>query len=269
MSDAEHRFSPVVSAVIAECVPIIRKWDVGRYAISVGGSQGKGTWDERSDVDFRLFHEHDLPLPNEWPELWVEFNAAVAHWAGRGVIVDGIWPRRIDEVDAALDRWLAGDAEPEDMLWTIWGYHLLPDIYHQAIIDDPYNIIGTWKARLRIYPPVLKQALLKKHLASVRYWRDDYHYRNKVRRGDVVFLAGLTTKLVHDVMQILFALNETYYIGDGQNLEYAARLSVKPVGLSERVRQVLYPLPADDMLERQRDVLIALIGDVIALADEA
>jgi hypothetical protein len=259
-------FLPVVQAVIAEFVPIIKKWDVGKYAISVSGSQGKGTWDARSDIDFRLFHEKDLPWWDKAPELWQEWFAAEERWRRQGVKVDGIWPRRIDQVDAALDQWLNGEGKPNPLVWTIWGYHLLPDIYHQAIIEDPFDVIGAWKRRLAAYPPKLKKAILDKHLASVRYWREDYHYQNKVARGDVIFLAGLSSRLVHDVVQILFALNEVYYVGDGQNLDFAEKFKVKPADLNARVRSILYPAPGEDMLEQQRERLVALIDDVILLA---
>ena len=57
MSAQPRTFAPDVQAVIQDFIPICRKLAEGRgrYAISVGGSQGKGTSDSRSDVDFRLF----------------------------------------------------------------------------------------------------------------------------------------------------------------------------------------------------------------------
>ena len=59
MNEQTRTFSPVVHEVIQEFIPICHQLAEGRgrYAISVGGSLGKGTWDARSDLDFRLFHE--------------------------------------------------------------------------------------------------------------------------------------------------------------------------------------------------------------------
>ena len=132
-------------------------------------------------------------------------------WKERGINIDGVWRRTVGEIDSALDGWLSGEITPVNLVWTIWGYHILTDINNQFAIEDPYQIIGDWKERLSVYPPALKQAILGKYAASLRYWRSDYHYAHKVERGDVVFLAGMASKLVHESIQILFALNETYF----------------------------------------------------------
>jgi hypothetical protein len=97
-----------------------------------------------------------------------EFFAAEDRWRKQGVNIDGVWPRRIDQVDAALRKWLAGESHPDDLVWSIWGYHLLTDVNNQAIIEDPYDIIAGWKGLLRVYPAALKTAILKRHLESVR-----------------------------------------------------------------------------------------------------
>jgi hypothetical protein len=271
VSDAQRRFSPTVQAVIEDLMPICRKLAEGRgrYAIAVGGSQGKGLSDIRSDVDFRLFHEQDLPWLDTNPQLWAAYIEAENRWRGQGIFIDGVWARKIGDIDAALNRWISGEAKPDDLVWTIWGYHLLPDIHHQAILEDPFNVIGEWKQRLRVYPPKLKQAVLRKHLGSARYWRQDYHYANKVRRGDAVFLAGLTSRLVHDLIQILFALNETYYVGDGQNLNFVEKFNIKPDGFADRVKAILYPAASDDLFQRQYDSLAGLIDEVVGLAGAA
>ena len=269
MNEGESGFSPDVQAVIDEFIPICRKLAAGRgrYAISIGGSRGKGTADSRSDVDFRLFHEEDLPVGQAGRELWKDCSEAIERWGRKGIIIDGVWPRKIGQIDAALDRWLDGEIRPDEMFWTIWGYYVLPDIYHQAIVEDPYDVISGWKRRLQSYPPQLKKAVLDKYLASMRYWRNDYHYLNKVRRGDIVFLAGLSAKMVHELIQILFALNETYYVGDGQNLDFVRKFRLAPPEFPEKVKQVLYPPAACDALQTQYEALASLIDEVTQLAE--
>jgi hypothetical protein len=226
-------FPPVIQSVFEEFIPICRQIAGDqRYAISVGGSLGKGTWDSRSDIDFRLFTDRELLPSQQRPELWADCLAAIARWRGRGIEIDGVWPRTVGEIDAALDGWLGGEIKPVNLVWTIWGYHILTDVNNQLVIEDPFQIIAAWKARLSVYPPALKQAILSKYTASLRYWRTDYHYANKVARGDIVFLAGLTSKLVHEAIQILFALNETYYVGDGANLGFVEQFKIVPADFS-------------------------------------
>jgi hypothetical protein len=150
--------------------------------------------------------------------------------------------------------------------WTIWGYHILTDINNQFIIEDPYHIIGAWKAHLSVYPPALKQAVLEKYAASLRYWRSDYHYAHKVEQGDMVFLAGMSTKLVHEMIEILFALNETYFVGDGANLVFVEEFRIVPADFAARVREILYPRTPDP-LRGQYSALTALIDDVLGLVE--
>lgn len=67
-------------------------------------------------------------------------------------------------------------------------------------------------------------------------------------------------------MQVLYALNETYFVGDGGNLELSRDFAVKPSGLEERVRVALYPPSSDEVFEQQRRVLAELIDDIERLA---
>jgi hypothetical protein len=259
----EHK----LDALIAELTPLIRPLAVGRYAISIGGSRGKGTADGRSDVDLRLFCDEQLPPGPAKAAAWEAVKAAIARWRERGIEIDGCWVRLIGKISAELDDWLQGKGRPTEMVWTVWGYYLPTDIYNMQVVEDPYGVIAEWQERLAVYPAALRQAVLDKHLASLRYWRGDYHYANKAPRGDVVFLAGLSARLLHDIIQVIFALNEVYYAGDGANLSFVARMKLVPERFAERVAEILYPAPGADILARQREALLELIAEVEQLAE--
>ena len=113
-------FPPHIQTIFEEFIPICKQLaGHQRYAISVGGSLGKGTWDNQSDVDFRLFTDHKLPWTDERPELWVDYFAAIERWKERGINIDGVWSRTVGEIDTALDGWLNGEIKPVDLVWTI------------------------------------------------------------------------------------------------------------------------------------------------------
>lgn len=262
-------FPPDLQPVITELTPLCRALAAGRYAVSVGGSYGKRIFDHRSDLDFRLFSDDVLSNPDARDAAQAQLDAAIARWAERDIIIDGCWIRTVADIDAQLAPWLEGRPQTKDIVWTIWGYHILADIGNQAIIEDPYDIIADWQARMTPYPPQLKAALLENHLESVRYWRGDYHYANKVERGDVVFLVGLTSKLIHELIRILFALNETYYVGDGNNLDFVSSFDIAPANFADRVTAVLTAGAGPEALAAQRAALIQLIDEVEALAEVA
>lgn len=258
-----------LAAVVEDCAPAIRRLAQGRYAIAIGGSIGKGTADRDSDIDFRLYCDAGISPPERWHEAWAAFVERTRTWEARGIRIDGCWVRRFADIETALAAWLAGTGRPEECTWTIWGYHLLPDLFYQRVVEDPDGVLASWKARLQTYPPALKQAVLDRHLGSLRYWANDYHYAHKVLRRDVVFLAGLTARLVHDVMQVVFALNESYFPGDGSNLEFVAKFRCLPPNLGERLQRILYPPPSEQVWKEQRQAILDLVADVERLVAAA
>jgi len=122
----------------AECFPVFKKFCLGEeYSITLGCSHGKGVSDINSDFDFRIYGDI---LP--WQEINVkmkdvlaEVYALVEKWDKRGVKIDGVWPRSVAEVNAQLDSILSGKSEPPRISWTVWGYHMLTDIYNQMIVS--------------------------------------------------------------------------------------------------------------------------------------
>jgi hypothetical protein len=255
--------------IIDECVPLIRPLAIGRYAISIGGSHGKRLFDERSDVDFRLFCDDMLGGAGitETTE-WKVFLRAVERWREQGTNIDYCWVRTVREIDAQLDAWFSGQVVPQDLVWAMWGYHLLTDLANQVVLEDPFGLIAGWQERLTPYPRVVQHAIIQKHMESLKYWRTDYHYRSKVERGDAVFLASLSARLVHDMMQVLFAINETYYCGDGNNLRYTSKFAILPERFAERVQSSLYPALSEQMYTEQYQAILSLIDDVTVLVDK-
>ncbi len=249
----------------ADVLPIFRSIPgAGRYAITLGGSHGKGLSDQRSDFDFRVYYDASVE-GSAWDGIWNDLNRSIAKWKAQGVEIDGVWSRSIGDVDKELEGWLTGKGSAVPYVWTVWGYHFLTDIYNQAIIEDPFGVVQGWKDRMKTYPDTLRDAILKKHGDSLRYWRADYHYYNKCVRRDHVFMASITTRLMHDVMQVVYALNRFYYPGDGHNLAFTQSFPLKPEGLEERAVKILYPGNTPDCLDRQYWDMVALIDDVLKL----
>ena len=255
------------SELIDDFVKVTRPMaEEGRYGIALGGSRGKKWSDAHSDYDFRLYIDGPADYDIRLRPAWSAFAGFMAQWQARGIKIDGLWTRTTGSIDAELSLWIAGEGVAQDYGWTIWGYHLPTDIFHQTILEDPHGILAEWKARLATYPPGLKRAVLQRYGSFLSYWRQDSHYRTKVARGDAVFLAGLSAKLTHAVMQMLCALNDVYFPGDGWNLQIAQEFAIVPDRFSERAAAALYPGTADDTFERQYTELASLIDEVSALA---
>ncbi|MBR7836085.1 DUF4037 domain-containing protein [Actinospica durhamensis] len=262
LAPAAAELPQAVLDAAADALEVFRHYDTGRHALTLSGSMSKGTSDALSDVDFRFYSDKPRPVPGPgWEPAW---QALRRRWDERGVVLDEPWFRTVAEVDASVDSWLAGDGVPDELIWTIWGYHPLADLARQIAVYDEDDLVGRWRARLEPYPDSVRVATLRRHLPPLLYWRGDYHYRNKTRRGDLVFLAGLTTKLVHHVVQAWAALNRAHYPGDGNNLRLVSTFSAVPARAEERITRILYPTDAADTIG-QRERLIALIDETMAL----
>lgn len=263
---AEQGLAADVLAAGEELIDLLYEERIGRYALTLSGSISKRTSDDLSDVDFRFYSDH-LPDVNSaaWDHAWAGIRD---RWARRGLRLDELWFRTVAEVDAVVDEWLAGEGRPDDLVWTVWGYHPLTDLCHQIAVVDDHGLAERWRTRLVPYPESVRDAAIARHLVALRYWRDDYHYENKARRGDVVFLAGLTAGLIHRMVQVLAALNRVYFPGDGNNLAVAARMPLRPPAFEARVEEILMPPdPRDHISQRSR--VIALIHDVEELVERA
>jgi len=251
------------AGLLAQMTPILLALaDDGRAAVSLGGSRAKKLADASSDYDFRVYADRFKGPELKRTDAWAAFESAWRDWEARGFRIDGVWPREIASVDGKLAAWCAGKGEPVEYEWTIWGYHLPTDIAHQQIVADPAGVLAGWKQLLATYPEPLREAVFERHLTILRYWRTDYHYRNKVERGDAIFLAGLTTRLLHSIMQVLFALNRTYFVGDGWNLRAAEGFELLPDDLAGRVGLILDPPSGEGRWASQYHDLMDLIDDV-------
>ena len=236
----------------------------GRYGIAVSGSIGKGSNDADSDYDFRLYYDKRA---DDFADKWKTVQSKIAWWADRGRVIDGVWCRSIEEIDTTLDGWLSGDITTRELDWAIWGYYLPTDIHNQRIIEDPHGVLAGWKTRLSVYSEALKQAVIDRFMRFLRYWKSDYHYQHKVDTGDTVFAYSLAAKIIHAAVQIVFAANERYYVGDGKNLEFVAEMRRVPEGFAGAIESILYrPSEAADLPE-QRRLIIELIDMVESLLD--
>lgn len=259
-----------------DLLPILRQFSATeRYAIALGGSHAKGISDAHSDYDFRVYYD-ERTNPEKWTELRKELDVIIEKWKNAGVEIDGAWSRRFSDIESELDEWISGNGKQGQKKWSIWGYELLTDIYNQTIVEDPFGIATGGKKRLEIYPEAMKKSIIEKHGSKLIYWRSDYHYKSKVRRRDIVFLSSITNHLVHDILQIIYALNGFYYPGDGMNLKYTVDFEVKPDDFEGRISQILYPgiktetpLSDDkkDIYKAQYEELMAMIDEVLELTE--
>jgi hypothetical protein len=142
--------------------------------------------------------------------------------------------------------------------WTTNGYYsyiYLAEFGFLKPIDDATGYIDACRKLITPFPPKLKAAIVRTFYARGSMWLYNFHYDSAIARADVLFTAGLVKNMIYDLTQVIFALNETYFVGDKR---LAQQLSAQSFCPSELLSQLplLLSAPADtEMLAEQRTIL--------------
>jgi hypothetical protein len=277
-----------IQDVVPELLPLVQQFARGEYAIALGGAHAKGTADDESDVDLYLFAHDVLPGPDR-TRIAAAFSPhieRVVSWgdhagstgAGtdfrfRGRTVE-CWLRAVEHIDRSIADCQQGMVKREFATWTTTGFYnhcCLSDLTVMLPIEDPFGIIARWKSAVASYPPKLREAIVRHHLPAAGFWPDNFHYLSAIERQDVIYVTGIVQQVVHNLVQVIFALNETYFPGD-KRLDLAIEhLPRQPPRLCERIHALLFPgTPATrEVLRQQREELRSLLREVRDMAARA
>ena len=276
--------SPEIQSELDVLLPSIRQFAVSDHGIALGGAHAKRMEDSESDLDVYIFAREILP-PSERGQLIARASCEIAEvvsWgdgvpfvqAGTDFVCGGrkveCWLRNRDHIDRTIQECREGLLKRELVTWTTTGFYnhcCLSDLKVMVPIDDPVGLLAAWKQAIEVYPPRLRETILRQHLQAAQFWPDNFHYRSAVERRDVIYTTGIVQQVVHNLIQVLFALNRTYFPGDKKLGEALDHLTWLPDSFSGRVHDVLFPSqPASvEVLRQQRDVLQSLLGEVETL----
>jgi hypothetical protein len=272
---------PNPTPIVDTLLPLLRQFVLGEYGIALGGAHAKGVEDQESDVDIYLFAQQVLPA-QERARRCEEFGSAigsVVSWGVDAPFVQGgtdfylhgtkveCWLRNTDYISDILSDCVAGIVRREFVTWTVMGFYnhcTLSDLHNMVPIEDPAGVLARWKAAVTEYPLKLRETILKDHLRAAKFWPENFHYRSAVARCDAIYAVGIVHQVVHNLIQVLFALNRAYFPGDKKLNIALEHLEVKPAGFTEQIQRLLLPGTGRDRdtLDQQRTALIELTRQV-------
>ena len=275
-----------VTSTTDSLLPLLCRFVRGEYGIALGGAHAKGVDDAESDIDLYVF-TREILLSDERRRLSEAFGidgTTLTVWgddaefvqAGTDFYFQGqkieCWFRNIDYIDANIAECQAGIVKHSLLTWTVMGFYnhcTLSDLHNMRPIDDPHGILARWQSEVRVYPPKLREAIISRYTRTAQFWPDNFHYKSAVERGDAIYTAGIVQQVIHNLIQVVFALNQTYFPGD-KKLDIAlSHLAIKPERFTERIHQLLFlganPNPA--LLNEQRQALRALVREVTTLTE--
>src|SRR5262249_30732438 len=86
-------------------------------------------------------------------------------------------------------------------------------------------------------PPALKRALIEKFLFDADFWLTVG--RKSTMRGDVFHVAGCLFRCAAAMVQVLFALNERYWMNEKRSLAQVDDFALRPDGFTATVSTIL------------------------------
>jgi predicted nucleotidyltransferase len=229
----------------------------GLRAIVLGGSYASGSQRPDSDIDIGLYYDENQPLDiehirsiashlNDAPNPTVTDLGGWGTWVNggawltvQGQRVDFLY-RNIDFVTSTIDDCNAGNIRSDYWQQPAYGFHSFMYCTETAIcrpLYDPDQVIERLKAKVAHYSPHLKQAIIKNFLWSARFTLDNTY--KAASRGEVYLVTGCLARATHCLVQVLYAINETYYLSEKKLEADLGSFSIQPEDFLERTYTLL------------------------------
>ncbi len=260
----------------------------GMAAVVLGGSYASGAQQAGSDLDVGLYYHEAQPFPiadirriasqastQGEPTVtdlygwgpWVNGGAWIQTAAGK---LDFLY-RNIEQVDRTIDELQTGIVRHDYGQQPAFGFYSLIYLAETQVclpLFDPHGEIARLKHRVRIYPPRLKDRIVRDSLWSAEFTL--LHARSAAAAGEVYMTAGCLARVAASLTQALFALNETYFMSDKQAMARIAGFGVAPAGYVGRLAAVLAePGRTPAQLGQAVAQMSSLWAEVVALAGPA
>ena len=259
---------------------------LGLVAVTLGGSWAAGRQRPDSDVDLGLYYRTAHPLDVDGVRRIAERlndtpNPVVTPLGGWGTWVNGgswltIKGRRLDFlyrdldfVAEIVDECLAGRSRPDYWQQPPYGFH--SQIYCAEIkvcrpLYDPTSCIAPLKDRVSVYPLALKRRQISSFLWGAGFTLAGV--KQAPERGEAYLVAGHLTRAATELIQALYALNETFFMNDKYIYRDIAEFPIVPTDFMARIDEIAGGEPSRAGLRRRVDAAKALREEIVALAGD-
>jgi hypothetical protein len=273
--------SPMVAEIAARLIGV-----PGVVAVALGGSHARGAAAPDSDVDLGLYYDPATPpsrddlnalareLDDRGPDDAVTRRGEWGPWIDGGAWLT-IRGERVDWLFKDLARIRRTIAEcragrPE-IAYQLGHPHAFVSAIYLGEIDcciplaDPTDGLAELKRLVRPYPPLLRDALVRRFLFEAGFSLDGA--AKGARRGDVVYVAGCLFRTVVALVQVLYAVHERYCTNEKGAMREVAAFARTPDGFVSTATHILAAPGADARaLAASVDACRGLVDTVEAVA---
>jgi predicted nucleotidyltransferase len=230
----------------------------GVEAVVLGGSWARGEAHPDSDVDLGIYYRPERrpslaalrELARELddrhvPDLVTDFGEWGPWIDGGGWLriegrrVDWLY-RDLDLVSREISECHVGRTSSHYQPGHPHGFHThiyAGEVHHCRVLRDVRGKLASLKALVADYPAALKRSLTRRFL-----WEADFALetcRKPAARGDVFYVAGCLFRCAACLVQVLFAVNERYFVNEKGSVKVAGSFPLGPEGFEDTVSHVL------------------------------
>jgi len=229
----------------------------GVRAVVLGGSYARGTQNAGSDLDIGVYYFDAAPFAID------DIRRIAARAAGQSATVTGFYEwgpwvnggawlhtpaSKVDFLYRSLDKVEKTIQEATSFGTNYFDYYQQPPYGFFSVIYlaethiclplyDPDGCISRLKQMVAVYPPALKRKIVSELLWVGEFTL--YQAGGFADKGDVYDTAGCLTRVASSLTQVLFALNETYFITDKTAMAEIAAFRLAPSGYVEQLTAIL------------------------------
>jgi predicted nucleotidyltransferase len=235
----------------------------GLQALVLGGSWASGTQRPDSDIDLGLYYSEETPLDvyhlrkiakdlNDFsnPEVtelggWGSWVNGGAWLTIRGQRVDFLY-RNIDFVSTVIDECNRGEIRYDYLQQPPYGFYsyiYCAETELSQVLYDPKQVIAGLKTKVARYSAALQYSIINSYL-----WHAEFSLENATKAAhssNAYYVAGCLTRIASSLVQVLYALNETYFISDKRLHKDIELFSLKPQGFVVRIDRMLGNIGCD------------------------
>ena len=229
----------------------------GLQAIVLGGSWASGNQRPDSDIDLGLYYYKDTPIDihhvrkiankhNDFPDPEVTELGGWGTWVNggawltiKGQRVDFLY-RNIDFVSTIIDECNRGETRFDYLQQPPYGfysYFYCAETQQCKILYDPQRAIVGLKSKISGYSGLLKSSIINSFL-----WQAEFSLevaKKSANTGNIFYAAGCLTRIASSLVQVLYALNETYCMNDKRLIKDVEQFSLKPQEFVMRLDRIL------------------------------
>ena len=226
-------------------------------AIVLGGSYASGTQHETSDMDIGLYYSEASPffiddIRHVAQNVSVNGTATVTGFYEWGTWVNGgAWIhtpqgkvdflyRNADQIQRTITEAQQGISHHDYDQQPTYGFYSVIYLAETQIcipLHDPDLLIAQLKRSIEAYPPKLKQKIITDSLWGAEFTL--IHARGFAAQGDIYNTVGCLTRVVSNITQALFALNERYFLRHKKVMEMVAKFPNLPSGYIQQTNRIL------------------------------